>query len=222
MAMTADAVAAPTKARLWTEFAALYLAVPTAIAVFLPPRWLFPALFAVTAVGMVLLARTPGFRWASLGEGWREVRAKPVAIFAGLTLAASLLVVLDLAPEMLFGLPRSNPVLWLLVLLLYPVLSALPQELLFRPLFFRRYGALLPRGWPRVVLNASAFALAHLMYWNVVVGVMTFAGGLVFAVAYEVRRSFPLAVVLHAVAGWILFTIGLGIFFYSGNITRPF
>ena len=28
---------------------------------------------------------------------------------------------------------------------LYPLLSALPQEIVFRPLFFRHYGALLPR-----------------------------------------------------------------------------
>ena len=51
---------------------------------------------------------------------------------------------------------------------------------------------------------------------------MTFAGGLVFAWAYEARRNFPMAFVLHAVSGVIVFAMGLGVFFYSGNVERPF
>jgi len=106
--------------------------------------------------------------------------------------------------------------------LFYPVLSALPQELLFRPLYFRRYGMILPQGALGIVLNAAIFAFAHLMYWSGVVAVMTFAGGLIFAWAYEVRRSFPLAVILHSIAGVVLFAMGMSDFFYSGNVERPF
>ncbi len=51
---------------------------------------------------------------------------------------------------------------------------------------------------------------------------MTFFGGLAFAWAYEIRRSFPLAVLLHAVAGNLVFLTGLGLYFYSGNVVRPF
>ena len=71
-------------------------------------------------------------------------------------------------------------------------------------------------------LNAALFSFAHLMYWSGVVALMTFAGGLVFAWAYVRRGSFALAVVLHSVAGVILFAAGLGIYFYSGNVVRPF
>ncbi len=105
---------------------------------------------------------------------------------------------------------------------LYPLLSALPQEVIFRPLFFRRYGPILPAGAGAIVLNAAVFALAHLMFWNWIVLAMTFVGGLVFAWAYAARHSFPLAVLLHVVAGWILFTVGMDVYFFAGNAVRPF
>jgi membrane protease YdiL (CAAX protease family) len=107
--------------------------------------------------------------------------------------------------------------------MLYPWFSALPQEIVYRPLFFRRYAAILPAGvWPGIVLNAALFSLAHLMYWSWIVAAMTFTGGLAFAWAYRAARSFPMAVLLHAVAGWIVFGAGLGVYFYSGYVVRPF
>ncbi len=60
------------------------------------------------------------------------------------------------------------------------------------------------------------------MYWSLLVTLMTFAGGLAFAWSYRVRQNFPEAVLLHALAGIVVFAAGLGVFFYSGNITRPF
>ena len=69
---------------------------------------------------------------------------------------------------------------------------------------------------------ATLFSLAHLMYWSWIVAVMTFAGGLLFTWAYRKRGSFFYAVLLHAIAGNIIFAAGLGIYFYSGNVQRPF
>lgn len=206
---------------LWAEFLGLFVAVPVALAVVLPPGTMFPVLFAATALGTWLLHRTPGFRWRDLRRGAAEVTWRRLLVLAGVTLAVSGAILWLTAPGAAFGLIRERPLLWLAVMLLYPLLSALPQELLFRPLFFLRYGPLLPkRAAP--LLNAAMFSLAHLMYWSLVVTVMTFAGGLVFAWAYRARGSFPLAVALHAVAGCVLFTAGMGMFFYSGNVQRPF
>ncbi len=162
-----------------------------------------------------------GFRWGELKRGWDAVRWPVVLGFAAVTLAVSVAVVMLTAPDAAFRLLREQPWLLAMILLFYPILSALPQELIFRPLFFRRYGRLLPSG-ALLLANAALFSLAHLMYWSAVVAAMTFAGGLVFGWAYRDRQSFPLAVVLHAVSGWVIFTVGLGVFFYSGNVTRPF
>jgi membrane protease YdiL (CAAX protease family) len=105
-----------------------------------------------------------------------------------------------------------------MILTLYPLLSALPQELVFRPLFFRRYGALFPGTAAAVACNALVFGLAHLMFWNWVALALTVAGGLIFARAYLGRGGFAMAVVLHAVCGAIIFTSGLGTFFYHGAV----
>ncbi len=210
---------------LWCEFLGLYVLVPVGLAVFLQPGARFVVLFvlaAVSVLGVVLLQRTPGFVWRDLLAGADRIGWGVVTGFALVVLAGSLAVILLTRPDALLGLLLQRPGLWLLTLALYPVLSALPQELLFRPLFFRRYAALLPTGPAAILLNAAVFSLAHLLYWNWIVLAMTFCGGLAFAWAYEVRRSFALAVLLHAVAGWILFTVGLGVYFYIGNVVRPF
>nr|WP_246831504.1 CPBP family intramembrane glutamic endopeptidase [Thioclava sp. L04-15] len=107
-------------------------------------------------------------------------------------------------------------------MLFYPLLSALPQEVVFRSLFFRRYGRILPGSKRAITLNAILFSLAHLLYWNWIVALITFVGGVIFAWAYSVRRSFPLAVILHAIAGNVLFTVGAGVLFFSGSVDRPF
>lgn len=213
-------------ARHWTravEFAALYLGAPVAVAVLLPPSAMFPALFAVTALGLVLLHVTPGFSWRELRAGAGRIGWRLVAVFTLATVAVGTAVVLATAPAAFLWLVLQDPALMLMIAALYPVLSALPQEIVFRPLFFRRYGALLPGDVrAQIVLNAAVFSLAHLMYWSWIVAAMTFAGGLAFAWSYRVRGNFPEAVVLHSLAGIVVFALGLGVFFYSGNVARPF
>lgn len=205
------------------EFAVFYLVAPAAMAVFLPPSAMFPALFAMTLLGLVLLHVTDGFEWRELRAGAGRIGWGFVAGFSLATVAVGAGVVLLFRPDAFLFLLRDNPALLLMIALLYPVLSALPQEIVFRPLFFRRYGALLPAGaGPQVVLNAALFSFAHLMYWSWIVAAMTFSGGLAFAWAYRVRGNFPEAVVLHALAGIIVFALGLGVYFYSGFVERPF
>lgn len=205
--------------RLWVEFAALYLGAPLAIAVLLPPRAMFPALFALTLAGLALLARTGGFDWRGLWRG--RIAPAQVAGFGLLVGLVGLAVLGLLRPDRLVlpGVARWR--LLGMIWLLYPLLSALPQELIFRPLFFHRYGALLPNPRHAVLLNATVFSFAHLMYWSVVVLTLTFAGGLIFARAY-LTRGFPTAWALHAIAGNVLFTVGMGVYFWSGNVVRPF
>lgn len=218
----ASGTTVPVRSRrwLWIEFVALYVGAPLLIALFLPPQMLFRALLLVTLVGLVLLWRTGGFDWRSLLRGkrmpWREI--------AGIAIGTLILGTLILGltrPEATFVLLRSRPEFMLLIWLLYPLLSALPQELVFRPLFFHRYGALLPPGKAAIGLNAVLFSFAHLMYWSWIVTALTFVGGWFFARAY-LRHGFPAAWILHAVAGNVLFAVGMGYYFYSGNVVRPF
>ena len=126
------------------EFAALYLGLPLMMALALPPDWVWPVLLGATALGVRLLARTPGFAWGELACGWRGIDWGQVALVGVGTAAVAAVLVWWLVPGQALMLPRRATGLWLAILALYPLLSALPQELMFRPLFFRRYGALFP------------------------------------------------------------------------------
>ena len=208
--------------RLRLEFGLFFIAVPVLIAVFFPPNWMFPSLFTFTAIGILLLHFTPGFTWAELSYNWRSWSWSEVAGFAAAMTLFCTALVMTVRPGAAFSLLRNQPEFLAMIWLAYPVLSALPQELLFRSLFFRRYHAVLPNGRAAYLLNAALFSLAHLMYWSWIVASMTFAGGLLFTWAYRQRGSFFYAVLLHAIAGNIIFAAGLGIYFYSGNVQRPF
>lgn len=216
-------VRTPSRGRLLTELVSFYVMAPLAMALLLPPEKMFPMLFAMTWIGVLLLHRTPTFCWRDLLDGrgrivWAKVWGIGVLVFA---FGVGFLWLTQ--PEALFQILRQQPLLVLMIWILYPIVSALPQEVVYRALFFRRYEPVLPRQ-PRtaLLLNATLFSMAHLMYWSWLVLFMTFLGGIAFAWAYELRRSFPMAVLLHAVAGNMIFLVGLGAYFYSGNVVRPF
>lgn len=220
--MVADTSGTVTAHRwLRIEFGALYIGAPLGMALFLPPGELFTALAIFSVAGLGLLWITGGFRWRVLVRGWRLIPWVEVLGIAFATLLAGVVILGLAAPDAMFSLPRNRPEFLPVIWTFYPFLSALPQELIFRPLFFHRYGAILPQGQAAIVLNAAIFAFAHLMYWSWIVAIMTFVGGLIFARAY-LRHGLPSAWVLHAVAGNVLFTVGMGVYFYTGNVVRPF
>ena len=217
----AERAHAVNRGLLWAEFAALYIGAPLGIALFMPGNLLFPALAVFSIAGMALLWRTGGFDWRSLVRGWGQVPVWQVALFGlivGLTGWAIIETtrpdyVRPLTPERL----RFLGVIWLF----YPILSALPQELIFRPLFFHRFGSLFPDRGTAVLVNAAVLSFAHLMYWSIVVAVLTLIGGWIFARAY-LLRGFLSAWILHGIAGNVLFTVGMGAYFWSGAVVRPF
>ncbi|MGB0900496.1 CPBP family intramembrane glutamic endopeptidase [Halocynthiibacter sp.] len=207
---------------LLVEFLLLFVVVPVGVAVWLPPTRMFAALAVFMVLGLILLWRTPGFSWRIMFQGWSKMQFWPVVGIALAVAGASYAILMRTAPDRLFAMLMYRPDVMLVIAVFYPLVSALPQELIFRVLFFRRYKPVIPSGVGAVWLNAALFSLAHLMYWSWVVAVMTFVGGLIFAWAYKTRESLPLAIVLHSVAGVVLFAFGMGIYFYSGAVVRPF
>jgi hypothetical protein len=121
-------------------------------------------------------------------------------------------------PELLFKFPTEKPMLWIMVLCLYPFLSALPQEIVYRVFFFHRYAGVFKTEQGRVLANAAAFALIHLIFGNVLAVVLSFVGGVLFAYTYRTHQSLLLVWVEHTLYGWTLFTVGLGWYFYHGNV----
>lgn len=204
--------------RLWVEFCVIFLALPLVMALHLSPRIMWSALAAMFVASVVLLSISDGFRWRDLVTRPAVADWWALAAFVAASAAVAVGLVVWMRPHALFSLPRYNTDLWLTIMLAYPFLSALPQEVVFRGLFFGRYGALFPDGRVAILANAAVFSLAHLFYWNWPAVVLTAAGGVVFAWAYRERGSFLFAWILHALAGQIVFTSGLGTFFYHGAV----
>ncbi|MGG7565967.1 CPBP family intramembrane glutamic endopeptidase [Rhodovulum sp. DZ06] len=207
------------RAVLGAEFAALYLGMPLALAFLLPASAMWPVMFAALAFALFLLRRAEGFRWLErihppTVRGWVWTLAVGVA-----TMGASLAAMAALRPEALFGLPIHMPRTWVMVMLLYPLVSALPQEVLFRTLFFERYAPLFPsRAWA-VAANGAVFGLAHLFLNNWIAVVLSGLGGALFALAYleaGPKRGLLTVSAMHGIAGCALFTAGMGVFFYHG------
>ncbi len=209
------ALASPTMLRR-AEFAGFYVGVPLLMTFALPPSLMWPGLAAAALVGLALLHQTEGFRFRSLLDGRLIESWLAFAGFFILTTVAAYLLVMALRPGALLYLPKYAPAMWLMILALYPLVSVLPQELIYRALFFERYGALFSSRAAAVAVNAVVFGLAHLFFWNWVAVGMTFFGGVIFSLAYLGRGGFLWASALHAIAGQIIFTSGLGVFFYHG------
>lgn len=210
-----------SRLRLAVEMAALFVAAPVLVALVAKPGQVFPSILPLLGIGAVLLHLTPGFQWSSMFQGWRETRL-PVIAFAGtVTFVAGWIGIQWLQPWATFWLWREERSLFWALLVAYPLLSALPQELIYRTLFFRRYRTILPKGHLAIVLNATLFALAHLMFWNWVILFVSFVGGLLFAWSYR-QRGLVEVWALHGVTGFILFATGVGWYFTPEASARPF
>lgn len=110
----------------------------------------------------------------------------------------------------LFIVIKSKPFLWMVILFIYSVFSVYPQELLYRTFFFQRYESLFRSNALFVLINAALFSLAHLFFKNTLVMILTFTGGILFALTFKKTKSTLLVSVEHAIYGCWLFTVGMG------------
>ncbi|MEM5566908.1 CPBP family intramembrane glutamic endopeptidase [Psychroserpens sp. AS72] len=88
--------------------------------------------------------------------------------------------------------------------------SVYPQELIYRTFFFQRYQMLFKSQTLFILINATLFSLAHLFFKNGLVMILTFIGGLLFALTFKKTKSTLLVSIEHAIYGSWLFTVGMG------------
>lgn len=206
----------------WFEFAAAFIVLPVVVGFGVPPAWWVPSLWVIAGAAWWKLRQDAGAapRGFWRRPDWRvpppEVRyvARRFLVCAGL-LAIALLI---WRPEHLFDFPRKDPLLWLLIVVLYPVISVYPQELLYRRYFFNRFRGLFRTRKQLALASALVFAWMHLMFRNEAALVLTLIGGWFFADTYRRTKSLRLACFEHALYGNLIFTIGLGEFIYHGAV----
>lgn len=125
----------------------------------------------------------------------------------------------EMIPERMFSLPREKPAMWIMVMLFYPLLSVVPQELIFRSFFFRRYGKIMSPAALHIA-SALAFGWVHIILRNWIAVSLSAIGGYMFARNYARNNSLALVCLEHALYGCYIFTIGLGFYFYHGTAVR--
>jgi membrane protease YdiL (CAAX protease family) len=208
--------------RLALEFGLFFLVLPLLASWHgeLVKRWVIPQLLFLALLCLLLLLRDANFDREVLRQvtlRWRYCLGRMAAL---LLLGGSALSVwaASSGDVVLFSFPRERPGLWLVVLLLYPLLSALPQEMIFRVFVFHRYRALFPTPGRMILASAAVFSLAHGILGNWQAPALAFIGGLLFAWTYFRTNSLPLVALEHGIWGDWVFTLGLGQYFYGGHI----
>ncbi len=182
-------------------------------------RWIIPQLLLVGAVCIAVLWRDSGFdrrQLLSIPDGFSPL-LRIVSVF--LVGGAILLGLAAWSGEVdLFGFPRERTARWLSVLLLYPLFSALAQEVIFRVFLFHRYRTLFVTPASMISASALVFAFAHLILDNWLAPLLALIGGVLFGWTYLRTRSLLLVTLEHGLWGNWLFTVGLGKYFYGGHL----
>jgi membrane protease YdiL (CAAX protease family) len=208
---------APGLPMLVVEFLFLFVALPLALRFKPFPFPPIPALWLGAAYCLFRLRSDASFDPRLL---WNPVAFPGLAvqiflIFLAIALGVGLGVYF-LQPQMLFSFVRHAPWFWGMVMLLYPVLSVYPQGIVYRAFFFHRYRGLFPGALRMILASAVAFAFVHIIFRNPIAVSFTLIGGLLFAWRYQQTGSLFTSSLEHALYGCLMFTIGLGDYFYKG------
>jgi uncharacterized protein len=183
---------------------------------------MFVSLWCLSVFCMVYLSKVEGIRFRKEWN-WPAVnRLNLKSMLIRFALLAPLLTGLTwiLMPERFFAFPTQRPSMWALVMLLYPLLSVFPQEILYRSYFFTRYKSLFGKNiWHTLLVNGMLFGYVHIVLKNEVAIILSAIGGVLFAHTYyktrSKTRSLALVTIEHALYGNWIFTVGMGWYFYG-------
>lgn len=211
----------------WTEFICLFLGFPLFLR-FLPAFSekigtpltppIIPLLIVLSGGALICLLRTTPFKLNDLIDVSSTTRRDWVIVFGRFALLAIALAIalIWVKPEAFLNLPKTRPHLWILVLCLYPLVSVIPQGIIYRALYSHRYATCFPPAW-RTAVGAAVFSFAHLPFANGYALAFTVVGGWLFLTSYTRTRSLLFSAIEHALYGNFIFTIGWGEFFFHAG-----
>lgn len=207
---------------LFAEFLLLCILIPGIIIFFTLAPFMFAFLWGAALYGFLILRR---YYWESFAHLWKweAVTWDNMRLILVRWVAASIFMYVFLLwydPGRLFNVIEQRPEIIPALMVGYPILSALPQELVFCSFFFARYAPFFNGGWKMVIASSVIFAYAHMLYINPVAPSLGFIAGLIFAMTYAKTRSLALVTIEHGLYGNSLFLIGLGWYFYSGSVVQ--
>jgi hypothetical protein len=218
--LSVPATSAWRRLRLAAELGVIYLGAPLLVSMAVHDHGVpvFIALIPVLLGIILYLLADPTFSLAKeLRRGFGlGTLVSILAVFA-IGGGAVALYVLKMHPSWFLEFPRTRPETYKRIMLLYPLMSVIPQELAYRTFYFHRYGVLFGSWrWLAVLLNGVLFGLGHIVIGTELAVFGTMATGALFALRYALTRSFWAVFLEHALWGGLVFTVGLGQFFFTG------
>jgi len=205
---------------LVVEMALIYVGAPLAVSMAVHDLRMpvFIALMPVLGVVLICLLVDPTFsirRELTRGFGLMTLLSI-MAVFA-VAGGAVAYYVAEFHPNWFLEFPRNRPETYKKIMLLYPAMSVVVQELVYRTFFFHRYGALFGRAWwLAILLNGVLFGIGHIVIGTELAVYGTIPTGALFAYRYATTRSFWAVFIEHTLWGALVFTVGLGRFFFAG------
>jgi len=186
---------------------------------FFPQPWII-YLFLAGIFIVIWLRGLRGYSWKQLWNPLRDEQYNEGMVHVmsrfGMNSIGIILFTFILFPEKLLLFPAEEPLRWIAVLLFYPIIMVYPQELFFRLFFVERYGAALGSKKWVVLINGFLFGWVHILYGNWIAVAFSTVGGFLFMDTFLRTRSMKLVWLEHALYGNLIFTVGLGEYFYSG------
>ena len=101
------------------------------------------------------------------------------------------------------------------LLLFYLLFSVIPQEIIFRFLFFYKYKDYFNK-FEILLLNSLVFSFCHLIYFDIYILLFSFFGNLLFTFNYMQNKSLLVVIVEHFLLGQTLIILG---FFENFNFS---
>ena len=193
------------------EFFGIYFVIPTILFLLNNKFVTLLSFYGVTLFVVYKLKYEEKFCFATL---FKKVDWAYCFFFFIIFLISGYLYTYALDESLLFNFPRESFFVWLIVMFIYPFLSVIPQEIIFRVFFFSRYKTyFLNKNIFLVVINSIVFSFCHIVFNNLHALVITGIVSPIFAHAYT-NKSFLTCVVIHTLGGQIIFTLGLGKYFF--------
>ena len=93
------------------------------------------------------------------------------------------------------------------LLLFYLLFSVIPQEIIFRFLFFHKYKDYFNK-FEILLLNSLVFSFCHLIYFDIYILLFSFFGNLLFTFNYMKNKSLLVVIVEHFLLGQTLIILG--------------
>ncbi|MFK7840334.1 MAG: CPBP family intramembrane glutamic endopeptidase [Bdellovibrionales bacterium] len=204
------------------EFLLLCICLPTVIIVFKLAPFMFFFLWGAALYCFFILRfrHKEYFRELWKWEAVTWAAMKPILVrfvFASIGMVAFIYFI---DPDRMFGIIRERPQIIPFLLVMYPLISALPQEFIFCSFFFERYKKFFTSDKAMIIASAIVFAYAHVLYINWIAPFLSLIAGIIFATTYAKTKSLALVTIEHGLYGNVLFLVGLGWYFYGGAVVQ--